>query len=174
MREEDLLRVVNQKDRINEKLVRENLRQVLEDEFVLGNVFTQYLKYIERHIQSETEGQNMVLNELIKNRGALTKKLKDFDISKHSSEMYLHKHTYIEIDYVYKGSCTYYISNENQVFRLKEKELCIVDQNVVHGIEMNSEDDIIMKCLIPFEYIDLNQYNEIDQEVLLKKSSGMR
>ena len=169
MREEDLLRVVNQQDEINEKLIKENFRQTLENEFVLGNVSIRFLDYIERRNRGELVPQYMDLEELIRKSGAPTKKLKDFDISKHSSEMYLHKHTYIEMDYAYKGSCTYYIDNEKQVFQLKEKELCIVNQNVVHGIEKNCEDDIIIKCMIPFEYIVLDQFDEIGKEVLLKK-----
>ena len=169
MREEKLLRVINQQDEINENLIKNNFRQMLENEFVLGNVFTRYLDYMERRAQSVTEEQNTDLNELIKKSTPPVKKLRDFDISKHSSPMYLHKHTYIEADYVYKGSCTYYINNDEQVFQLKEKEICIVNQNIAHGIEKNCEEDIIIKCMIPFEYINLEHYNEIGKEASLKK-----
>lgn len=168
MREEELLRVINQQDEINEKLIRENFKQMIENEFVMGNVFTRHLDYMERRATTVTEELNVDLNELIRKSGPLVKKLKDFDISKHSGEMYLHKHTYIEVDYIYKGSCTYYIENENRVFQLKEKELCIVNQNIAHGIEKNCEEDIIIKCMIPFEYINLEQYNEVGEASLKK------
>ncbi|MFA9463936.1 MAG: AraC family transcriptional regulator [Velocimicrobium sp.] len=167
MREEDLFRVVNQQDEKNEKLVRENLRQVLEDEFILSNVFTRYLDYIEK--SPDSKEQDLDIMKIFGKSEALTKKIKDFDISKHKGGMYLHKHTYIELDYVYKGSCTYYINNEKQLFQLKEKELCIVNQNVIHGIKIDHEDDVIFKCMIPFEYIELDSYHEIDQDVLLMK-----
>ncbi len=44
---------------------------------------------------------------------------------------------------MYRGSCTYYIENESTPLQLQEKELCIVNQNVIHAIEIQEEDTIV-------------------------------
>ena len=169
MREEELFRVVNRQDEINKKRVREDFRQLIEDEFIINNVFLRYFDYLDKCTQKEQQHQR--LSDIVKKSEAPVKKVKDFDISKHmeGSFMYLHKHTYLELDYVYRGSCRYTIENDNKVFCLKEKELCIINQNIIHGIETNDRDDIIFKCMIPFEYIMMEQYDEMNQELLLKR-----
>jgi AraC-like DNA-binding protein len=140
---------------------------MIENEFVVSNILISYLDFIEKNNNPELYYGDF--NELIKKGGPPTKKLKDFDISKQitSQGMYLHKHTYIEVDYVHRGCCTYYIDNETNAFQLKEKELCIVNQNVVHGIEIQGEDPIVIKCMIPFEYIEIDQFPKLGQEVVV-------
>lgn len=169
MKQEDLLKVIEQQDKKNMKLIKDSMKRVVESEFILSNVMLRYLDFIEK--SSHPERYISDINELMKKGGPLTKKLLDFDIGKHMKEqtMYLHKHSYIEIDYVYKGCCTYYIENESSPFQLKEKELCIINQSVVHGLETQGEDNIIIKCMIPFEYIEIEQYLEISQRVEMKK-----
>lgn len=169
MKQEDLLKVIEQQDEKNTKLIKDNMRRVVEAEFILSNVMLRYLDFIEK--SNNAERYICDINELMKKGGPLTKKLLDFDISKHMKDqtMYLHKHTYIEVDYVYKGCCTYYIDNEKSSFQLKEKELCIINQNVIHGMETQGEDNIVIKCMIPFEYIEVEQYFEVSQKVEMKK-----
>lgn len=166
--EEELLVLVHQQDEKNRNKIRRNLRQTLEEEFVLNDITLKYIDYVEKNIADK---DLYSINDFMKKSVAPIKKIKDFDISRQDSAltMYLHKHTYIEIDYVYKGSCNYYINNAETVLHLKEKELCIVNQNVVHGIETLNESDIVFKCMIPFDYIEIDQFKEIDSNVLMKK-----
>lgn len=166
----ELLELVNKRDmKIHEK-INKNLMEALEEEFVMTNVTRRYLNYL---MKSNSLGslQNSDANELMSKNTIPIKKILGFDISKHDIKcpMYLHKHTYLELDYVYQGSCSYYIDNENTVFQLKEKQICIVNQNIVHGIKVHSNEDIIFKCMIPFDSVDLNQYKEIDKDNILKK-----
>lgn len=169
MRQEDLVRVIEQQDEKNTRFVKENFRQMIENEFVLGSIFLSYLDFMEK--SNNPELYHGDINELMKKGGPPTKKLRDFDISKQMTGhgMYLHKHTYIELDYVYQGCCTYYIDNETNAFQLKEKELCIVNQNVVHGIDTQGTDNIVIKCMIPFEYIDVDQFPPSGQEAAMIK-----
>jgi AraC-like DNA-binding protein len=81
--------------------------------------------------------------------------------------MYLHKHTFIELDYVYRGSCSYFIGTADNVFQLREKEICIINQNAVHGIRLNAKDDIVLKCFIPFGNIDIGYFERQEQDPLL-------
>ncbi len=168
IREEELLDLIHQQEEEIRNKLKANIQQVLDEEFVMNNIFLKFLDHIKRY---HTERDTMDIKEFVKNSVAPVKKIKDFDISRQDSTtvMYLHKHTYIEIDYVYKGSCNYYINSEENVLHLKEKELCIVNQNVVHGIETLSEEDIVFKCMIPFDYIEIDQFKEINQDVLMKK-----
>lgn len=169
MKQEELLKVIEQQDEKNTRMVGEKLRQVIEAEFILNNVMLRYLDFIEKSSNPEKYAED--IDELLKKGGIPTKKCLDFDIGKHMKDqnMYLHKHSYIELDYVYKGCCTYYIDDEENSFQLMEKELCIINQNVVHGIETQGTDQIIIKCMIPFNYIETERFAEVSQSQEMKK-----
>ena len=63
-----------------------------------------------------------------------------------------HKHSFIEMNYVYSGTCTQYINGKEVI--LKEGDLCLLDTNVTHGIESASENDIIINIMIRTSYFD--------------------
>lgn len=164
MEREKFIRVINAQEKNNQKRLKQNFIELLDEEFVLEEFFLRYLEHLEKG--ENDHAQYRVLLEMFKHNGPPTKKLKEFDISKQmqGQNMYLHKHTYIEIDYVYEGYCEYHIANENEVFRLEEKQLCIVNQDVVHGIDIPEENSIIIKCMIPFRYIRLEDFEEFSKE----------
>lgn len=169
-KDKDGLEIVNQQDMKNMQAIKENLVQVLEQEFVMTNLMRGYLNYLRKCYTPETM-QNAKINDFLSNNDVLIKKTNGFHISKHNGSipMYFHKHTYLEMDYVYQGSCSYYIDNEDTEFELKEKELCIVNQNVIHGLKIHSEKDIVFKCFIPFDRIDMKQFDELAQTSALKR-----
>ena len=168
IKEENLLQLMELQDDIIHRRMNENLRKVFEDEFIMSNIYLKYLEYRKKCCHEEGEPdwtERLQLNQFP------VKKTADFDISRHdvTNAMYLHRHTYIELDYVYRGSCRYYIKNEDYEFELKENEICIVNQNIVHGIETNGNKAIIIKCMIPFKCIDAECWNEIGQESMVKR-----
>ncbi len=63
-----------------------------------------------------------------------------------------HRHSFIEMNYVYSGTCTQYINGKEVI--LKEGDLCLLDTNVMHGIESASENDIIINIMIRTSYFD--------------------
>ncbi|MEH7073472.1 AraC family transcriptional regulator [Neobacillus drentensis] len=63
-----------------------------------------------------------------------------------------HRHSFIEMNYVYSGTCTQYINGKEVI--LKEGDLCLLDTNVIHGIESASENDIIINIMIRTSYFD--------------------
>jgi AraC family transcriptional regulator, melibiose operon regulatory protein len=63
-----------------------------------------------------------------------------------------HRHSFIEMNYVYSGTCTQYINGQEVI--LKEGDLCLLDTNVTHGIESSSENDIIINIMIRKSYFD--------------------
>jgi len=168
--EKELLDLINQQDKIIKGNMDKGLMQIFEDEFVMTNVMRGYVNYLIKNNQME-KFHSSDINELISKKDVPVKKISCFDISRHDvqSQMYYHKHTYLELDYVYRGSCSYYIHNDNTMFQLREKELCIVNQNVIHGIKAQNDEDIIIKCMIPFESIHLSDYMQFADDIILKR-----
>lgn len=74
-------------------------------------------------------------------------------IIKHTrfTEVPLHMHSWIEINYVYSGTCTQLISDRR--ITLKTGQLCLIDTGVPHSIENTGEDDIIINILVHKEYL---------------------
>lgn len=168
VREEELLLLIKQQEEIFRNRANTNFTQMLEEEFVVSNIFYRFLEYIEK---CNSKDKTIDFVEILNKTEAPIKKISEFNISRHdlACPLYQHKHNYIELDYVYKGSCNYYINNEERVICLKEKQMCIVNQNIVHGIETFSEEDILIKCMIPFKYIETDPSNEIGQDISMKK-----
>ena len=168
LNESEFFLLMDQQDMVIHKRMKENMRQVFEEEFVMSNICQKYMEYMMKNNTGET---TYALDEHLKKNEIPVKKISDFDISRHDNSytMYLHRHTYIELDYVYRGSCNYYIDNEDKVICLKEKELCIINQNVVHGIETFNKEDVIIKCMIPFGYIETEQGDLEEQETQINK-----
>ncbi|WP_297665906.1 AraC family transcriptional regulator [uncultured Streptococcus sp.] len=69
-------------------------------------------------------------------------------ISRHNrfAPMVEHLHDFIEINYVYSGTCTQIINGE-KVF-LSQGSLCVLDRNVPHSIKALGQDDILINILI--------------------------
>lgn len=65
-----------------------------------------------------------------------------------------HKHSFIEMIYVYSGSCLQVINGKNVT--MKKGEICILDTNVVHSISTTQEDDLVINCLMTKSYFDIS------------------
>lgn len=66
----------------------------------------------------------------------------------------LHKHNYIELQYVYKGNLTQVIDGKE--ITMKEGELMMLNQVISHEIKAAGEDDIIINFIVKpefFQYI---------------------
>ncbi|MCA0757068.1 AraC family transcriptional regulator [Paenibacillus sp. N4] len=63
-----------------------------------------------------------------------------------------HRHSFIELIYIYSGECHQTINNKK--VSMKQGELCILDTNTYHSIENTGKDDIIINCLMRKSYFD--------------------
>lgn len=66
----------------------------------------------------------------------------------------MHRHNYIEINYVFHGQLTQTVGNER--ICLKQGELLFLNQHITHEIEASAEEDIIINFIIQpkfFEFI---------------------
>lgn len=108
-------------------------------------------------------------NELVDQRKILVRKQNRFSFKVHyiDTEVYFHKHDFLELIYVYKGVCTNYIEDSGNTIVLHENEMIIVNQNVVHAVGKTSSDDIILKMVLPVEFLrDGFSYEKINSPIL--------
>lgn len=63
-----------------------------------------------------------------------------------------HRHSFLELIYVYSGQCTQIINDKT--ITMKQGEICILDTNTFHSIERAGQDDIIINCLMRKSYFD--------------------
>jgi len=144
------------------KHIRESVRymnrhwlEVLEEEFVMTNTMNGLIRYLKENESSwwriDWNTYNGSIDSFISGYEVPVKKTKGIAISQQALqfEMYMHRHTYYELDYVVAGSCRYYIGNEKHAFYLHSGEMCVVNPNMAHGIEIQDENDIIIKLFIP-------------------------
>lgn len=64
----------------------------------------------------------------------------------------LHRHRYIEMNYVYSGSCTAVVNGTK--IALSEGDVCIMDVEVVHTIALLGENDIVLNCIMGRNYFN--------------------
>ncbi|MDO3409747.1 AraC family transcriptional regulator [Saccharibacillus sp. CPCC 101409] len=57
-----------------------------------------------------------------------------------------HTHDFVEINYMYSGSCTQYINEEK--INLKKNHIVVMDKDVVHRVDEIGEDDILINILV--------------------------
>lgn len=75
-------------------------------------------------------------------------KTSDIAITKNNRFSYVpaHTHTFIELNYMYSGSCTQYINDEKII--LHQHDLLIMDKDIVQRIDYTSDNDILVNILI--------------------------
>ncbi|HEX2986316.1 MAG TPA: AraC family transcriptional regulator [Caproiciproducens sp.] len=63
-----------------------------------------------------------------------------------------HKHSFLEMLYVYSGECIHTIGG--QKIAMKQGDISILDTNVKHSVTIRSNNDIIINCLMRKNYFD--------------------
>ncbi|MGL9878710.1 AraC family transcriptional regulator [Enterococcus sp. DIV0240d] len=91
----------------------------------------------------------------------------DFRITRHDRfiEVPMHKHTFIEINYVYDGQCQQIIDGKSVL--LKKGEICIIDTDIPHAIMETSTKDIIINVLIQKKYFNANFFKNVSRKGIL-------
>lgn len=62
----------------------------------------------------------------------------------------LHRHNYIEMNYVYAGHCTQVINGKT--VEMQTGDVTILDSDVIHQISPTGENDILLNCLMGRDY----------------------
>ena len=63
-----------------------------------------------------------------------------------------HRHSFLELVYVYEGSCLQIINGKEVM--LKKGDACLMDTTVRHSVASLGEDDIVINCLLRKDYFD--------------------
>jgi AraC-like DNA-binding protein len=77
----------------------------------------------------------------------------------------LHIHDWIEINYMYDGSCTQIINNNT--YSLQKGQVLLVDSDTIHTIEPLGESDILINIIMPKEYFNSNFFNRLSPDSTL-------
>ena len=64
----------------------------------------------------------------------------------------LHNHSYVEILYVYSGSCIHFV--EEHSFEMMEGDICILAPNATHAISAMSSEAVILNLLVSKKLFD--------------------
>lgn len=105
-------------------------------------------EYYDRLNTKEVNGQTAYIFddlELIPND-------QNFNIVKHTRfvPVPLHVHNFVELNYVYSGTCTQVI--DGKTVKLTQGQICLVDTDVPHSINNTSTEDIIINILVKRDY----------------------
>lgn len=113
-------------------------------------------------LHSKTENNLLILND---NMVLLPDE--NVTISKHHRYIRVpnHKHNFIELIYVYSGSCTQTINGST--INLKTGEMCLLDTNVIHSLEAAGKNDIIINCLMRKDYFDTSFFSRLSSNNLI-------
>lgn len=77
----------------------------------------------------------------------------------------LHVHDWIELCYVYSGSCTLTIRGEE--LSLKEGELVLISSNTLHALSRCGENDILVNFVLTQEYLNTAFLQRLAQDSML-------
>ena len=81
--------------------------------------------------------------------------------------VYFHKHDFVEILYIYKGHCKQFIENLETCIVLQEGDLFMLNQNVIHALQQEDEQSVLIKMIIPMEWISYEFIQDINHKSAL-------
>lgn len=133
-----------------------------EKEYKTGSSTTNYINY--PYVNKHGE---MVLKSIYSLTPDLLIKSSNIVVKKHSRfQSYPpHFHDWVEINYMYSGSCHQTINN--QYYNLSKGQVLLIDSDTVHSVEPLSEDDILIVIIINKEFFDSNFFNRLDSNSTL-------
>lgn len=76
-----------------------------------------------------------------------------------------HSHNYIEMNYVWSGSCTQWV--EGQTIQTSQGDICIMDTFAVHSIGYCGPNDIVVNILMRKEYFDSSFFTRLTRNGVL-------
>lgn len=77
----------------------------------------------------------------------------------------LHKHNYIELIYVWSGTCTQLINGKRVV--CQQGDICILDTKTIHSVDEAGENDIIINILMRKEFFAAAFFNRMTKQGIL-------
>lgn len=148
-----------------------DLSKKLETERISRNIYDLVLdEFVVNDEMKEKLNHNMFifpLTERIKtDKHVLVRTQSYFSAKIHLQEegLYFHRHEFVEVLYMYKGHCQHYIENFRNCVTLNEGDLVWINQNVVHGIMQEEKEAVLIKIIIPAEWIPYDMIQNLNHE----------
>lgn len=144
-------------------------------EFYMEKELLSYLQKISPEEQYILQGQTDIQKELYTSKKdfvidsqKLLEKGRLIEIRPHTRFAHFpkHRHNYVEMVYMCKGTTTHIINGDEQII-LKEGDLLLLNQNVTQEIYPASENDIAINFIILPEFFD-KPFTMIEQENVLR------
>lgn len=76
-----------------------------------------------------------------------------------------HSHNYIEMSYVWSGTCVQYV--EGRKVETRQGDICIMDTDAVHALDYCGEEDIVINLLMKKEYFDSSFFSRMTKSGIL-------
>lgn len=94
-------------------------------------------------------------------------KVKKFFISRHPrfNETKEHIHSYVELNYMYSGSCTQYVNDRK--IHLTKGQFLLLDTNVPHRIDMAGKDDIMINIELDKKYFNTSFLSRLSNKGII-------
>lgn len=150
----------------SEKIVfQRSLRQMMLEDYLVTDDLKKQLDDNDYQFPAYRPEQELIPDE----RQLLVRSQDYFSVKIHyvDTEVYFHKHDFVELLYVYRGSCAHYIETISNKIVLRENDLIIVNQNVAHAIGKIARDDVILKMVLPTAFMRQNfQYRHVGNQAV--------
>lgn len=79
----------------------------------------------------------------------------------------LHIHKWVEINYMYSGTCAQIINEETLI--LKENQMIFIDSDTPHSVGKIGENDIMISLLIDKNYLNMNFFSRLAKGSILSQ-----
>lgn len=83
------------------------------------------------------------------------------------TELYAHYHKYMELNYVYSGSCEFEINGIQGI--LRAGDICVMEPDVVHSAKFKGENDVVINMALKNKFYQSNFLNQIDQQGIMAR-----
>ena len=128
------------------------------------------IKYIENKPKSNfysSREQTIINNKNVYVFFTEALNIKKFFISRHPrfTETKEHIHSYIELNYMYSGSCTQYVNDKE--IHLTKGQFILLDTNVPHSIDIAGKDDIMINVELDKRYFDTSFLSRLSKKGII-------
>lgn len=128
------------------------------------------LKHIDKKYTSnfyDNREQTIVNNKNVYVFFTSALRVKNYFISRHPrfTETKEHIHSYVELNYMYSGSCTQYV-NDREI-HLTKGQFILLDTNVPHSIDIAGKDDIMINVELDKKYFNTSFLSRLSNKGII-------
>lgn len=95
--------------------------------------------------------------------------IEDIMIIKESryTKLYPHFHKYMELNYIYSGSCTFTIGDHK--LWLQKGDICLLQPGVIHSAEPKGKNDIVLNIAFSDKFSSMEMFDLMNNELIMSQ-----